>query len=67
MRNTGEHTRHRALEFFIQRSGRRGMFFLKPRVNELAAGSTDAFEARLAHLDVPMCHLRHRSLFGIGT
>ena len=39
---------------------------LKPRVNELAAGSTDVVEARLEHLDEPTRDLRHRSLFGIS-
>lgn len=60
-------TRGTARSYFLPTVREAWNVNLKPRVNELAAGSTDAFEARLAHLDVPMCHLRHRSLFGIGT
>lgn len=67
MRTPGEHKRHCALDFFMPTVREARNVHLKPRVNELAAGSTDVVEARLEHLDAPTHDLRHRPLFGIGT
>jgi hypothetical protein len=67
VRTPGEHKRHCALDFFMPTVREARNVHLKPRVNELAAGSTDDVEARLGHPDAPTRDLHPRPLFDIGT